>query len=312
MKKLISVVLIISLILCLFTSCKKDSTDITDEKTSGELSDILEKYKTNGLSLWWEAVAVYNAGENPAEYKGFKELYLSLEGKTNLDMAKYVIVANIAIIKGANPKDFAKYEEYKSNLKNLLENVTGDYPLNDYIFGYYALRSSVVYFDSKSIISYFYEAQKSDGGFALSSSTESSDVDITAFAIPALKLAHDNLLANYDIEHYPPAIAVRFLESQINENGTFSSYGIENSNSTACALSALIMYYKDDANETVKKAADGLKLFTAKKGVGYSYLMDGDVNALATAQAAIALGDLENKTSVWEKLYNETQKININ
>jgi hypothetical protein len=269
------------------------------------LESILKKYKKNGLTSWWEVVAIYNADENPADYKNFKDLYLSLEGTANLKMASYVIVANIAVICGTDRGEFAKYEEYKSDLKNLLENPSNDYTLNDYIFGFYALRCSGTDFD----MNYFHEhlrgAQKSDGGFSLSSKSDSGDVDVTAFVISALRLIYRNddpaIRVSYDKSIMLPA--AEFLENNINENGTFSSYGSENANSTSCAISALTGWYGD--TEIMQKAINGLELFKAKekKDIGYSFLIGGRIDTLATAQAAIALGDLKNKTSVWEKLY---------
>jgi len=291
--------LTISFILCIFSSCSNDSND-TDI-----LENILKKYKTNGLTTWWEVVAIYNADENPADYKNFKELCLSLEGATNLKMASYVTVANIAIICGMDSGEFDKYEEYKSNLKNLLENPTNDFTLNDYIFGYFALKCSGTDFEEEPVLNYFEQAQKSDGGFALTKSAELGDVDVTAFAIPFFQLIYRNdgpVMSRTDVR--PRTNAVEFLENRIGENGTFASYGNENANSTACALSALIGYY-NYLNETIRKGSEGLDIFIVqdKKDVGYSFLIGGKIDTLATAQAAIALGDLKNKMSVWEKLY---------
>jgi len=295
MKKITPVVLILSFILTAlwFTSCGNDNN-------SGDiLGDILQKYKTDGLTSWWEVVALYNAGENPVDYENLEELLLSLEGTTNVKMASYVIVANIAVINGKNSADFPKYEEYKSTLKNLLENPADNYTLNDYIFSYYALKSSGLIFNENPVIEYLKNARKSDGGFALSG--DSGDVDVTSFAINVFVLANTE-----------EPEAVKFLEDKINENGTFSSFGNENSNSTACALSAFVGYYKtneNSPNEIIKKASDGLKLFevNTKKEKGYSYLKDGKADTLATAQSVIAVYDMENKTSVWVKLYIDSQ-----
>ena len=241
------------------------------------------------------------------EYKGFEDLYLSLEGTANLKMASYVIVANIAIVKGMDKNKFDKYEEYKTSLKNLLENPTDKNTLNDYIFGYLALKCSGVNFDESKVLLYFIDVQKDDGGFALSGN--SGDVDMTAFTVIALKLLENFFFYDYfDISTLENA--VKFLENNINENGTFTSYGSQNANSTACALSALVQYYSvyGEYQEILLKASDALALFVAKKDVGYFYSEKNNTDkadSLATAQVAIALGDLTNGTSVWEKLYYE-------
>ena len=132
---------------------------------------------------------------------------------------------------------------------------------------------------------------------------------MTALVIPALQLLFTNPPGIYWADDISPLTnAVKFLEGQIGENGTFSYSGEDNANSTACALSALVGFYKDDgssedSNEIIKKTAEGLALFRVKRKPAYAYLINGKTDILATAQAAIALGDLKNKMSVWEKLY---------
>ena len=155
MKKIISVILTVFISLTVFTSCSS-KPDIKDPNEI--LSNILENYRKNGMTSWWEILAVYNAGENPMDYKGFDEILKSLEGTTNSKMASYVTVANIAVVIGADAGYFEKYEEYKTNLKSLLENPTDKYTLNDYIFGYLALKCSGMKFDESKVLNYLIQA----------------------------------------------------------------------------------------------------------------------------------------------------------
>ena len=298
--KVISVILILSLVLCSLTSC--------GNSTGGEnanLGDILKNYKTYGMAAWWEILAVYNAGENPVNYENFNEICLSLVGNDYLNMAPYVIIANIAITKGTNEKRFDKFEEYKLELKKFLENPYFKFTINEYIYAYYALKCSGTDFNQTPIFEYFLKEQNSDGGFGFLG--DLSDVDTTAMMIPVLQLLYknDNPNIENDMDMSPLYNAVKFIESQIHENGAFEFYGEENANSTACALSALIAFYKDDGSsiEMIKKASDGLANFRLRGKAAYSCVINGRSDLLATAQAAIALGDLKNKTSVWEKLY---------
>ncbi|MCL2095765.1 MAG: hypothetical protein FWH10_02540, partial [Oscillospiraceae bacterium] len=55
--------------------------------------------------------------------------------------------------------------------------------------------------------------------------------------------------------------------------------------------------------EMGEKTIAGLSLFKLTDSAGYSHTIGGRENALATSQAAIALGDVKNNMSVWEKLY---------
>jgi len=300
--KILSILLSLSIILCFFASCNADL--IGGENAS--LDDILKNYRTKGIVVWWEILAIYNAGENPMDYKGFEQIYLSLEGDDYLKTAAYVIVADIAVKIGADEGYFEKYGEYKTKLKNFLENPSEQYTLYEYIYAYYGLKCSGTVFDQTPLLDYFIKEQKSDGGFALFGNV--SDADMTALVIPVLQLLYTNPSGMYfDTDISPLTNAVKFLESQIGENGMFSYSGEDNANSTACALTALVGYYKDDgnANEIIKKASDGLSLFRVNKKAEYAYLKNGKADILATAQAAIALGDLKNKMSVWEKLYLE-------
>lgn len=302
--KFISTILLISLMLCFIPSCGSESSG--NASPDEILSDILKSYRTDGMKIWWEIVAVYNSGENPMDYKGFDEILVSLEGTTtNLKMASYVIITNIAAVIGADAGYFEEYEPYKSKLKNLLENPSSDNNINDYIFAYYALKCSGTNFDENEFASYMKSVQGDDGSYSMSGM--SGDSDMTAFAIPALKLLAYNQAA--EVREILDN-AVIFLETSINGNGTFSSYDIENANSTACAVSALVSYTNADAysdeNETLKNAMSGLSVFKVPKEAGYAYRTSEKSDSLATAQAAIALGDAKNKTSVWEKLYNDS------
>jgi hypothetical protein len=282
------------------------------------LGDILESYRKNGMASWWEILAVYNAGENPLDsiaYKGFEEILYSLEEReTSLRMASYVIISNIAIAIGSDSGYYYYYEEYRQKLRELLEDPTDEYNLNDYIFGYLALKTSGMKFDENHVINYIISDQKDDGGFALSG--DRGDIDMTAFVIAALGLyfRNENDISGVYlwIDMEPLISAMRFLTQNINANGTFSSWfsGDENANSTACALSALIGFYGDGGGgaEIIEQASGGLALFRVKNRnrneTGYSYLRGGRrPDALSTAQAAIALGDFINNISVWEKLY---------
>ena len=313
MKKLyfkISSAVLLAIIVLFFTpSCKSgsDSGSKNSYVSSGDvLTDILKSYRDGGMTSWWQIAAVYNANENPLDYKGFDDVLTSLEGDTNIKMASYVIVVDIAAVIGADPGYYEKYEEYKAKLKNLLENPAAGVSLNDYIFGYYALKCSGMSFNQTPLTNYLLDAPKSDGGFALSGDV--GDVDMTAIAVPVLKLLalNQNIDVKTNLDN-----AVKFLENSVSPDGTFLSIianQAENSNSTSVALSALVCYYGDDgsSNDTIKKIRSGLDIFKVKDDAGYSYLKGGSNNMLATAQAAVALGDVKNKTSVWEKLYNDS------
>lgn len=287
MKRFIIIILCAILIFSAY-SCSDNNKN---ENTETNLTNILKSYRENGMTSWWDILAVYNADENPLDYKGYDEILASLEeSTTTITRATYVLVTNISVIIGADAGYYEQYDNYKASLKNLLKNPDGG-TINDYIFAYFALKTSGEAFDETPVCEYLEAAQKADGGFAISGNA--GDVDTTAFALPALMLIDSSTRSN----------AASFLHNSINEDGTFTSWEKANANSTACALSALIGSYGLE-DETVKKAQEGLKLF--EKSGGYSFLQDDKRNELATAQSAVALGDLKNGTNVWHKLYSES------
>ncbi|MCL2772522.1 MAG: hypothetical protein FWD71_04150, partial [Oscillospiraceae bacterium] len=237
--KITAIILAAFIILCFTPSCMANPDDSNSYKSSGDtLTDILANYRNDGMTSWWQIVAVYNAGENPMDYKGFDDILGSIIGDDNTVMASYVIVSDIAAVIGADPGYFEKYEEYKTKLKNLLENPLDSNTLNDYIFSYYALKCSGMIFDETSFLNYLSQAQKSDGGFALSG--DAGDIDITAFVVPALKLLSSNADPVSSINPALPLMHndVKFLPNNVGDDGacaSVSANATENSNSTAVA-----------------------------------------------------------------------------
>ena len=305
MKKFILIILCALFLfsgLFLMYACNSDDNDA---ETS--LASILKDLRTNGMNSWWDVLAVYNANENPIDYKGFDEILESLESAaTTLDRAAYVIVTNIAVAIGADPEYFEEYENYKRRLRTVLENPDGGM-INDYIFAYLAIMTSTidVNWNDSALREYFEAAQKADGGFALSGSE--GDADVTAFMIPVLKFLYDPSI--WAVVPPEPVMAAykptEFLRNNINEDGTFTSWGSANANSTAVAISGLISYFHPE-HEIIKQAQEGLSLF--EKSGGYAFTQGTERDNLSTAQGAIALGDLKNGMNVWIKLYLEMRE----
>jgi hypothetical protein len=304
MKKIILIILCASLIFSAY-SCNSDENGGANNATTyteTNLANILRSLRENGMTSWWDILAVYNAGEDPMQYKGYDEVIKSLEeGNTTLSRASYVIVTNISIIIGADEGYYEYYREYISALKNTLEN-PGSGNINDYIFAYFALKTSASNgeFDKAPVRAYLESLQKADGGFALSGDT--GDADVTAFAVGALVLMYDipELQGSFDLPLYSTLNrAVTFLNENINEDGTYSSWGNANANSTASALSAMMSFGNE--GEEIGQIQEGLSLF--ETGGGYSFLQGDGRDNLATAQGAIALGDLRSGRNAWVNLY---------
>lgn len=283
-------VLIILFTLLFLASCGSGNSDISDPDAI--LANILKSYRENGMTSWWEILAVYDADENPMDYKGYDEVLYSLEGDTTAKMASYVLVTNISVIIGADEGYFEYCGPYKEKLKTILENPAENYTVNDYIFAYFALKTSGMPFDPEPFFDYLANAQKAGGGFSLPGDPE--DSQMTAFAVTALNLICSYSESGTAFNTSVFDAAVKFLEDS----------ACENASSAAAVLSALSGQYEKSG--LLQKISDRLMLFKVSGEAGYSFLEGEKSNAPATAQAAIALSDYKNNIPVWEKLYLES------
>ena len=282
---LVSLMVICMLVAVTAWGCSDDEASVLDSS--------LQIIRNNGITMMDEVLAIYNAGVNPATYPGFNE-FLAERAETGA-IAGYVISVNAAIARGANANTFEYYEAFKNTLLEVVSN-PGERFITEYIFAYLALKTAGMAFDETAVREHLEALQLADGGFTFWG--DDGDVDATAMAISAL------ILMYYGEDTTPASLgrAITFVRESINDDGTFASWGTINANSTAVALSALIAYYGAD-NEVVQRAAEGLALFELEDG-GFSLEKDdNELNPLATAQAATALGDLQNGINVWTALY---------
>ena len=131
-----------------------------------------------------------------------------------------------------------------------------------------------------SIIEYILSCQLSDGGFALMGDT--ADCDITASVILSL-------LPHKDNENVSAALDKAFaaLDSVRLENGGYTSMGIENCESSAQAIMA---FCADNRRQQLQESGtlDALLAYRSDDG-GFSHILGGKSNGIATAQACMAL-----------------------
>lgn len=144
--------------------------------------------------------------------------------------------------------------------------------------------------------------QNPDGGWSLSD-TDTSDTDLTAMALTAL--------AGYkEEENVSAAInsAIEFLSKSQNENGGFSTYGTETSESVSQVIIALctLKISQNDVRfvKNGKSAYDNLMMFYDGNGGFYHNSERSGSNQMATEQAFCALTALkrfnENATSIYD------------
>jgi hypothetical protein len=309
-----------------YSSCGVDTVP-SSENNNTYLKEILADYRKNGVQSRQDILAVYNADENPLDYKNFDEVlavhggfeYEDKDGNeieigsevTYANMTDYCIITDIAVIIGADEGYFGSYKPYLRELKELVENMSSsreEVAIDTYCFAYYALKGANIAFDESKFVEYIKANQKADGGFALSGST--GDIDITAQVFTAL--VYLSGIEDFNMLDCCNE-AAKYIGGKENDDSTFSnSKGERNSVSTAYVLdgeTAFLYQTYGDGNLSANNVRDALALFKAKKETGYSYLSNKNKSdADATSAAAIAISSVKNKMSVWSKLMEEAKE----
>ncbi len=135
-----------------------------------------------------------------------------------------------------------------------------------------------------ALVSALLDSQCDDGSW-----NEYGTIDTTANAVAGLSFYSDDDAVRSAIEN-----AISYLSSQQNEDGTFSSYGSSNSNSTAMVVIALSAAGVDMINDArfIKNentVLDGLLSFALPDKSGFGYTDNASLNGSATEQSFRAL-----------------------
>lgn len=246
----------------------------------------LESEGADGYQEYFDQVVVAGAGA------GSEWLVLSMKGYgVNVDYRKYIEAAKakLAATKHPAPTDyeriglaFACLDAEEAWIKEVLPQQYNKRGIMSLIYGLILAESRRDYFDDDFCIGIADEIiakQLSDGGFALTAG--SADTDVTAMAIWALA-------PYYSIYSEELDAAIDRLSGLQSSDGSYSSMGQKNAESTAAvlvALCAMDIDYKTDKRfiKNGNNVVDAIKRFECADG-GYSHLGDGKVNSLATLQ----------------------------
>jgi hypothetical protein len=162
----------------------------------------------------------------------------------------------------------------------------------------------------EGLIEYILGKEIDGGGFALTGTLP--DADITAMVIQALAPYYNT---NAEVAAALDR-AVTVLSNMQNDDGTFSSYGTANSESTAQVITALSTLGIDaDINELfVKEGASalaGLLTFYNGSTGAFSHTADSDDNQMATEQACYALAAYNRFINGRNSLYNMSDAVRL-
>lgn len=262
----------------------------------------------------WAVMGLARSGADiPNEY--FEKYYQTAEKHIKdcegvLHDKKYteysrVILALTAI--GKNPKDVAGYnllvplEDYE---RTIWQGVNGA------VFALIALDSGSYISQSivrEKYVNYILDNQNTDGGWSLSGDV--SDADVTAMSLQALSKYQDNEEVKAATEK-----ALSLMSKSQDENGGFSSEGIQNSESCAQMIVALCeLGISLEDPRFVKNSntiLDGMLTYY-EKGKGFKHTLDSTSNQMATEQCFYALVALKRFNEGKNSLYSMSDAISI-
>ena len=317
MKKIISILLSVIMILSLSPVVYAENSydiDAVISDTANYLYQTVSEPKVGSIGGEWAILGLARSeGNIPKEY--FGNYYQTVEKYVKdhngvLHNKKYteysrVIVALSSI--GKNPQDVAGYD---------LLMPLGDYEktiwqgINGAIWALIALDSknyeipqnpdATMQATREMYVNHILEKQTPDGGWALSGDV--ADSDVTGMALQALSKYQDNARVKSATEK-----ALSCLSDIQNENGGFSSYDIENSESNVQVIVALcaIGIPVDDVR-FVKNGNSVLdNLFTYyESGKGFKHIHGDGTNLMATEQCFYALVALKRAGEGKNSLYD--------
>ncbi|MBE6032344.1 MAG: DUF4430 domain-containing protein [Clostridiales bacterium] len=275
--------------------------DVLGEAITGYYQDS-EKYV---LDDWQELAAVYWAGKDLPDYvlpktpaSGASAVLTSLM-KGDVETAKSA--AEGMVHEGSLSMFGYTYSDALSILAMEAYNRDNLLPLS---------------YDKAAAAAALMDNVREDGGFDYGTGAEGSDAESTAIALIALSL----LAADNTAEYYPAVSAAitagkSYLHAQQQSNGGFlSDFSGNNANSAAVVCYAIMALGEDPNGETWKNAEgksplDALLSFKVT-GSGFGAADNTSANAMATAQAVLALSEILGETSFFTGLkLSETNLI---
>ena len=280
-----------------------------EENTACSIADGISAYQmkrcgANDMQEWIDKGLTEGAGISSEWY-----VIALRQSGTEYDFSKYS-TALAAYLKSGGVYSAATMEKYAlaflsascscDYVDKVMAECIGSSGIMSYIFGLHLLnngqKSSA--HTAESVISELLALQHGDGGYGLS---EKSDADVTAMTLQALAPYYGSdagVRAAVDK-------AIIFLSEEQLEDGSFSSFGTVNSESTSqviIALSALGIENGDARFTKGATALDALLSFRLEDG-SFSHVKGGETSSIATAEAYLAavasLRASEGKGSVY-------------
>lgn len=312
MKKFLSylIVAVFAFQLTVFAENSELNTAVAD--TAAYVLNAVKTPDVGSVGGDWSVFGLARSGADVSDTY-YQDYYRRVEkyiGDGKLDSAYPTDYARLTLTLGAigkNPADIAGH--------NLITALT-DYDtvtaqgINGAIWALIALGSKD--YDTataKKYTLYIVNAQRADGGWSFDPNAETSDPDLTGTALVALSKHKDDERAKAAIDK-----AIEFLSSLQTENGGFSSYGSESSESAAQVITAMceLGIALDDSRfvKNGNSVLDNMMTFY-KPQSGFSHTTDDEVNQISTEQCFYALVAALRAENGSKSLYDLTDSISL-
>ncbi|MGG1639149.1 DUF4430 domain-containing protein [Paenibacillus sp. NRS-1760] len=313
MKKSLPAILSFVLVFTLFAPQVGKAADHSANASLNEMIDkTVEYYKNRNTTLnsWWEIVALWGAGENLQDGSWKLPSWKTVDPglKPNDSDTTHIRYIYSLLAMGEDPAhawetDRNLYAELAAQLNKDTGSFAGS--TNRHMWAMHALDtgvklgSDVGSWDDTSknkALKYLLSKQLNDGGFAFFG--KDSDPDMTGMGLLAL--------GNYQNDSAVQAAIVRvknYLQTiKLNQENVM--YG-KNSSSTSAVVSGLTAVGEDMLSDVWmandKSVLDTYSLFQLQNGA-FKNDLDKGSNSIATEQALVALADIKNQKTVWQRL----------
>ena len=312
MKKALSYLIIAVFLIQLTAFAGNDALNNAVEDISGYLLSTVQSPEVGSVGGEWVIFGLARSGTyaDEAYYQDYYrrvETYIrggNLDGAKPTDYARLVLALSAI---GKDPSDIAGHDLITPLTD--YDFVTGQ-GINGPVWALAAL-GSMDYSAAavKKYILFITETQRADGGWALSLDADSADTDLTATAVIALSKYRNDEKADTAVNK-----AVDYLSSAQNDNGGFSGWDGESSESSAQVLTALCeLGISIDDSRFVKNGntvLDSLMRFYIPKN-GFSHILSGECDQMATEQGFYALAAARRAENGLKTLYDLSDSIFI-
>ena len=281
--------------------------DQPSSKTAQDYAnDIIAYYLLNPqLSSWWDVVALYGVGAELENYTLPEWTNETLNENSSVTDYAGIIFALIAL--GENVHDVWNRDiaDELAKMQDAETGLFGSYP-NQQIYSILALDAANEPYDRDAAINALIRTFRAENGafgyLPWDASAEpiiSPDIDITAMTLLLLDdETHSEIISS----------AVTYLAQSQLDNGGFSSWGTENSNTLESVIWALSSHDLLNDERFIKNdltLTDVLGNYILENGMLAFESGSDDPNLMATQQGLIAFGDIINGKNIFLRLSSE-------